>query len=68
MTLRMTAVASLLFLAACAGSGTRIVDLSAGRCLYATQDGENRGRQTKWASCSSPPPLAIGIVSGHPSR
>jgi len=68
MTLRMTAVASLLLLAACAGSGARTADLSAGRCLYTTQDSENRGRQTKWASCSSPPPLAIGIVSGHPSR
>ena len=69
MILRMSAVVSLLLLAACAGSSTRIVDPSAGGdCLYVTQDGSSGGRQTKWASCSSPPPLAIGIISGHPSR
>jgi hypothetical protein len=67
MILRKTALLSLLFLAACAEPSTRLTDLSAGRCLYATQDGSSRGRQTKWASCSSPPPLAIGLINGGSS-
>jgi len=67
MILRRIALLSLLFLAACAGTGTPLTDLSAGRCLYVTQDGSNAGRQTKWASCSPPPPLAIGLINGEPS-
>jgi hypothetical protein len=63
MMLRMIVIASIL-LAACSATAPRLANPSAGRCLYATQDGNNKGRQTKWASCTSPPPLAIGIVSG----
>ena len=68
MILRKTALLSLLFLAACAGTGTRLPGLSAGGdCLYVTQDGSSGGRQTKWASCSSPPPLATGVINGESS-
>lgn len=67
MILRKMALLSLLFLAACAETGARLTDLSAGRCLYVTQDGSSRGRQTKWASCSSPPPLAVGLINSESS-
>jgi hypothetical protein len=68
MVLRMTPFVSVLILSACTGPDTRVADLSAGQCLYAAQDGPDRGRHTRWSSCSAPPPLAIGLISGKPLR
>jgi len=60
MSRRHVLVLSLL-LAACAG--TSGVSQTAGRCLYTTEF--EFGRDTKWGSCTTPPPCAIERLTGE---
>jgi hypothetical protein len=50
-----------LLLAACASSSESTTQ-NAGRCLYTIE--LEFGRDTKWGSCTTPPPCAIERLTG----
>jgi hypothetical protein len=59
MTSRTHFIMLSLLLAACAASSSQ----SAGRCLYTIE--LEFGRDTKWGSCTTPPPCAIERMTGN---
>jgi hypothetical protein len=58
MMSRLPLVLLTALLGACAAERTQTAD----RCLYVLEF--DFGRQTKWGSCTSPPPCAIERIEG----